>query len=180
MTFDERLRAISAGMTGRKLDVLVAIHDGAHFIETPNPVMVLTGFKSIGPAAAVLTRDGAVSLIVTPAWDGDRAGAACPGARIVAADDAIDGLASALAGQRATKAAVGLAGLSFAPWGMARLVIELLPGAVTADAAVYGPGAVKTDAEIARAKRRASPSSDTGAFSKLPSPASARTSLRSS
>ena len=34
------------------------VHDGAHFIEKPNPVMVLTGFKSLGPAAAVLRRDG--------------------------------------------------------------------------------------------------------------------------
>lgn len=67
MTFHERLRAVCAGLGERKLDLLVAIHDGAHFIETPNPVMVLTGFKSIGPAAVVMARDGAVSLIVTPA-----------------------------------------------------------------------------------------------------------------
>jgi hypothetical protein len=40
MTFEERLRAICAGMNERKLDVLIALHGGAHFIETPNPVMV--------------------------------------------------------------------------------------------------------------------------------------------
>ena len=84
-------------MDERKLDVLVALHGGAHFIETPNPVMVLTGFKAMGPAAAVLERDGTVSLIVTPAWDRDRAAAACPGCSRRCADDAIAGLAGCLA-----------------------------------------------------------------------------------
>ena len=48
MTFEERLTAIRAGMIEQKLDLLVAIHDGAHFIETPNPVLVLSRFKSLG------------------------------------------------------------------------------------------------------------------------------------
>ena len=58
MTFDERLAAIRTNMIEQKLDLLVAIHDGAHFIETPNPVLVLSGFKSLGPAAVMLRRDG--------------------------------------------------------------------------------------------------------------------------
>ena len=66
MTHDERLAAIRAGMTEHKLDQLVAIHDGAHFIETPNPVTVLSGFKSIGAVAALLTSDGTCTLVVTP------------------------------------------------------------------------------------------------------------------
>jgi hypothetical protein len=124
MTFAERLRAISVGLGERKLDLLVAIHDGAHFIETPNPVMVLTGFKSISAAAAVITRDGAVSLIVTPAWDRDRADAACPGANVIAADDVVAGLAACLAAQGAGTARVGLAGLSFLRWGIARRIVS--------------------------------------------------------
>ena len=49
MTFDERLADILARMREAKLDLIVALHDGAHFIEKPNPVTVLTGFKSLGP-----------------------------------------------------------------------------------------------------------------------------------
>jgi hypothetical protein len=41
-TLGERLSAIRAAMNERKLVVLVALHDGAHFVETPDPVMVLT------------------------------------------------------------------------------------------------------------------------------------------
>src|ERR1700681_4637432 len=100
MTFDERLAAIRATMIAHKLDALVAIHDGAHFIETPNPVLVLSGFKSLGPAAVVLRRHGDDVLIVTPAWDADRAQessrACCPNLRIVAADDIVDALPTVL------------------------------------------------------------------------------------
>src|SRR3954447_18793679 len=81
MTFDERLAAIRAGMIEHGLDLIVAVHDGAHFIETPNPVFVLSGFKSLGPAAVVLPRDGEASLIVTPAWDAERASDCRPATR---------------------------------------------------------------------------------------------------
>jgi len=64
MTFDERLAAIRASMIEHKLDAIVAIHDGAHFIETPNPVLVLSGFKSLRPAAVVLPRSGLRHTIV--------------------------------------------------------------------------------------------------------------------
>ena len=43
--------------------------------------MVLTGFKALGPVAAMLDRAGAVSLVVTPSWDAERAGEICPGCR---------------------------------------------------------------------------------------------------
>jgi Xaa-Pro dipeptidase len=154
MTFSERLRAIRADMMERRLDILVAIHDGVHFIETPNPVMVLTGFKSIGPAAAVIASDGGVSLVVSPAWDGERAGAGCSGTRTVGSDDVVDGLATCLAtclgGARTAR--IGLAGLSFASWGMARRIVELLPTAEAADGVIDGSAAIKTEDEIANAR----------------------------
>ena len=48
MTFEQRLAEIRAGCRGAKLDLLVALHDGAHFIEKPDPVMVLTGVQIAG------------------------------------------------------------------------------------------------------------------------------------
>src|ERR1700704_3766715 len=73
MTFDERLKAICGGMEARGLDLILATHDGAHFIETPNPVTVLCGFKSLRPAICLMDRAGATTLIVAPAWDAERA-----------------------------------------------------------------------------------------------------------
>ena len=87
MNFQERLSNICARMQNDKLALLVALHDGAHFIEKPNPVMVLAGFKAIGACAAVLHRDGGCVLIVTPAWDAERAAEhGHPGQRGSAAD----------------------------------------------------------------------------------------------
>jgi hypothetical protein len=45
MNFHERLADICQRMREAKLDLLIGLHDGAHFIETPNPVMVLSGFN---------------------------------------------------------------------------------------------------------------------------------------
>jgi Xaa-Pro aminopeptidase len=152
MTFDERLAAIRAGMIEHKLDALAAIHDGAHFIETPNPVFVLSGFKSLGPAAVVLRRDGDDMLIVTPAWDAERAGECCPKLRVVAADDIVDALAAALGTPGTNGSAVGLAGLAFTAWGIASRVAQLLPQAGAADDIVFDAAAAKTADEIANAR----------------------------
>src|SRR5262249_21388617 len=149
MTFEQRLAAIRANMAEHKLDALVAIHDGAHFIETPNPVFVLSRFKSLGPAAMVLRADGETQLIVTPAWDAERAAETCSSARIVAADDVVDGLVSALGNSRDR---IGLAGLPFTRWDIASRVTELLPQAGAADDIVFDAAAAKTDEEIANAR----------------------------
>jgi Xaa-Pro aminopeptidase len=150
MTFDERLQAIRGGMAARGLDLLVAVHDGAHFIETPNPVTVLTGFKALGSAIALLDRMGRVTLIVAPAWDGDRARALCSDARVIGADDVVEALRSALP---AGSAAVGTAGLAVAPSGLAQRIASLLPDAPAADDAVFDAAARKTDEEIAWARQ---------------------------
>ena len=47
MNFADRLAAICARMREEKIDLLIGLHDGVHFIEKPNPVMVLGGFKSL-------------------------------------------------------------------------------------------------------------------------------------
>ena len=152
MTFDERLAAIRASMIEHKLEALVAIHDGAHFIETPNPVFVLSGFKSLGPAAVVLARDGEASLIVTPAWDVERAAACCPGLRVIAADDVVDALESACSSHRLRGGKLGIAGLAATRWDIAGRVTELVPQASAADDIVFDAAAAKTVEEIAHAR----------------------------
>src|SRR5262245_56633742 len=111
MTFEERLAAIRAGMSEHGLDLIVAVHDGAHFIETPNPVFVLSRFKSLGPTAIILPRDGDATLIVTPAWDAERAAELCPPLRVTADDDVINALAHALGNGGLNGARIGIAGL---------------------------------------------------------------------
>ena len=137
MNFDDRLADILARMREAKLDAVVALHDGAHFIEKPNPVTVLTGFKSLGPAAAILRGDGATTLIVTPAWDAERAAEACP-----QADDIADAMAAALSNGARKNA--GLAGMRFLPSSIAERVATALPGAPPADKLVFDAARIKT------------------------------------
>jgi Xaa-Pro aminopeptidase len=149
MTHDERLAAIRANMAEHSLDTLVAVHDGAHFIETPNPVFVLSRFKSLGPAAAVLRKGGETSLIVAPAWDAECAKDCCPGLNVIGADDAVEGLTVALGNSGGS---VGIAGLPFTRWEIASRIKQALPQAHAADDIVFDAAASKTEDELANAR----------------------------
>jgi Xaa-Pro aminopeptidase len=149
MNFRERLADILARMREARLDAIVALHDGAHFIEKPNPVTVLAGFKPLGPTAAILRGDGASALVVTPAWDAERAGECAARPRVVAATDLVDALTAELGNG---KAAVGLAGMRALPSQLADRVTAALPSAPSADKIVYDAARTKTDDEIANAR----------------------------
>jgi Xaa-Pro aminopeptidase len=151
VTFEERLAAIRAGMIEHGLDLIVAVHDGAHFIETPNPVFVLSRFKSLGPTAVVLPRDGDATLIVTPAWDAERAAECCPALRVTASDDVVEALASALGKGGLHGARIGMAGLAFTRWEIAGRLAQMLPQAGSADDIVFDAAAGTID-EIAHAR----------------------------
>jgi Xaa-Pro dipeptidase len=148
MTFEERLTEIRRRLDERGLDRIVAVHDGAHFIEKPDPVLVLSGFKSLGPCAVVLERGGRATLVVTPAWDAARAAEGRPDLRVVPFDDVADGLAGLLDGPGAT----GSVGLAAAPFGIAQRVAQLIPDAPPADEIVFQAARRKTDIEIANAR----------------------------
>ena len=157
MNFQERLADICRRMQDEKLALLVALHDGAHFIEKPNPVMVLSGFKSIGATAALLLSNGACTLIVTPHWDAARAAELCPQARVVGADDLMAALRVFFGDDfpRDTINEVGIVGLSFLPSGMANPIAAALAGARAADQLVFDAARTKTAEEIGFAREAA-------------------------
>src|SRR5262245_21547450 len=134
MNAQERLADIRARMRDEKVDLLIGLHDGAHFIEKPNPVMVLSGFKSLGAAAVLLQPDGAMTLVVTPPWDAERATQSCADARVVGADGVVEGVLGEI-GRRA--AGTAIAGLRFLPYNIASHLTVALPGARSADKLVF-------------------------------------------
>src|SRR3954451_21133903 len=131
MDFQQRLAGICRRMRQENLDLLIGLHDGTHFIETPNPVMVMSGFKSLGEAAVLLRSDGTSDLIVTPAWDSERAADCCPGARVAGASELVDALLQKI-GPRMD--AIGIAGLRHLASGIAQRITTALPQARAADA----------------------------------------------
>jgi Xaa-Pro dipeptidase len=156
MNFQNRLADILRRMQDQQLDLAIGLHDGAHFIERPNPVMVLAGFKSLGPAAALLHADGRCEVVVTPAWDAERAGdivAEKARARAIGADDVVEGVRDALGG--ATPKSMGITGLRFLPSSIADRVAAAFPNAVAADKLVFDAARSKTIEEIADARAAA-------------------------
>jgi Xaa-Pro dipeptidase len=157
MNFQERLADICRRMQDEKLALLIGLHDGAHFIEKPNPVMVLSGFKSIGAAAALLFSDGSCTLIVTPRWDAGRAAELCPQARVVGVDDLVAALRVFFGDDfpRDTISEIGIAGLSLLPSGIASPISAALAGARAADKLIFDAARTKTVEEIAFAREAA-------------------------
>lgn len=148
MDMAHRVEAVATKMRAAGLDLLVALHDGAHFIEKPDPVFALTAFKALGPSALVLDREEQRSLIVAPSWDADRAAARCPGLNVIGADDIAAELGRAMGDNKA----IATVGLDALPAGLARRVEAQLGRAKRADAMFFEAAQRKTDDEIANAR----------------------------
>jgi Xaa-Pro dipeptidase len=152
MDFHQRLADIRARMRDEKVNLLIGLHDGAHFIEKPNPVMVLSGFKSLGAAAVLLQPDGAMTLVVTPHWDAERATRSCPDARVVGVDNVVEGVLGEVGRGAASGTAIATTGLRFLPYDIASHLTVALPGARSADKLVFDAARTKTADEIANAR----------------------------
>jgi Xaa-Pro aminopeptidase len=155
MTFHERVAEIRRRMREENFDLLIALHDGAHFIEKPNPVMVLANFKSLGAAAVLLRADGETIIIVTPAWDAERAAQCCPDAHARGANDLLEGIAAAVGRQFSAPGAIGICGLRALPQQIARRVAGAFPKARAADDLVFDAARTKTAEEIINAREAA-------------------------
>jgi Xaa-Pro dipeptidase len=152
MDHAQRIEAICATMKREGFDLVIGLHDGAHFIETPNPVMLLARFKSLGPSAVVMDQTGDMDLIVTPAWDAKRAMAMGDGLRVTPDNDLIAAIEGVINWRRAGEAKIGLAGIMPAAFDLGVDLLARLPNSIGADAVVYQAAAVKTDVEIANAR----------------------------
>jgi Xaa-Pro aminopeptidase len=155
MNFAERLADIRRRMNEEKLDLLIGVHDGGHFIETPNPVMVLSGFKSLSTTAVLLYADGEMEIIVTPHWDSERAAEAAPKARVIGANDVVDGALTQINKNAPDNAIIGTSGLRALPYHIASRLAAAFPGARSADKLVFDAARTKTSLEIMNARAAA-------------------------
>ncbi len=152
MNIQDRRDAICRDMPAQGIDLLIGFHDNGHFIEKPNAVMLLAGFKSLGPTAIVLHRDGECGLIVSPAWDAERAAERVPGA--IGSDDLAAALGKYVERYKLPPARIGVAGLAGMPWQTESAIKTALKGEPRAmDAMVLHHTRRKTRDEIARARK---------------------------
>src|ERR1700685_3508129 len=105
---DERVTATKQGrlseatryLAEQKLDGLIAASNGLNNFLESNAVFVLSGVRPIGESAVVLDRDGRSTLIVTPAWDEERAAALSSTDRTIGTDDLRAALKNAVGAHR--------------------------------------------------------------------------------
>ncbi len=153
MTDRARTEWLAERMAEMGVETLLVLSQAFHSFQEINPVLVLGGFKNLGNAAAVLTRDGGLTLIVSPAWDAERAARCAPGARIIGTDDLARGVLEELAGPAGP---IGLAGINAMPARIAGPIRDHLGDQPRMmDQAMLRAGARKTAGEVLRARAMA-------------------------
>jgi Xaa-Pro dipeptidase len=153
MDFQDNINAIRKQMQEQGVDLMLGFHDGGHFIEKPNAVMVLSGFKSIGHAMVILPGEGEATVVVNPPWDAERAAEQAAPNHAVGANDLLSALADYLSLQPVTPSRVGTAGLSSMPWRIEERVTALFQGEARAmERIVFGGARRKTADQIAKAR----------------------------
>lgn len=120
-----RLHDAAAWLAGEGIDGLVAFNDGQNSFLDSNAVYVLSGVRPIGESAVVLGRDGTSTLIVTPAWDGDRAKDLSRTGTTVATDDLPGALRTSLAAHRLDSSALAVVALQKQSRRLARAALDL-------------------------------------------------------
>ena len=152
MTRDERFRLARAVLAERAGDVLVMVSTGFHMIDLSNPVDHMTGFQSMGPSLLLLPSKGDATLLATPASDAARAPDAGLAIETVFVDDLGAAVDVWLAGRELRS--VATVGFGALPHRLAAQLRALFPSSSNAiDAAFYQATGVKTDDEIAAARR---------------------------
>ncbi len=109
-------------------DGLIAFSNGLNNFLDANAVYVFSGVRPIGESAVVLDRDGRSTLIVTPAWDAERAAAASSTDETIGADDLAVALRSAVDKHRVTAERTLSVGLSLLAQALAARIAAALGG----------------------------------------------------
>jgi Xaa-Pro dipeptidase len=142
----EAARAVAAQLDA---DAIVCLATGVHSYLHANAVFLVTGFKSIGPSAAVVDRTGAVTLIVAPEWDASRAEEALDGAGAVIGCEELGPALSDVLAPMARLAVVGLVSMPVRIRALLEEIAELVP----ADDELEATARVKTARELELAAR---------------------------
>ena len=152
MNRTERIERVLRRMAAARIDTLIALSNAKHHLARTNLAAHLMGYRALGESALVLRSDGSQRLIVTPAWDAERAALRRPELLLTAGDDLAVALAEVLR-QRAP-GRMATTGLDAMPHDLAMRLLDIVgKDALAFDATVNEVTAPKTDEEIANARK---------------------------
>src|SRR5215831_20118018 len=116
---ETRLERTARHLENERLDALIAVNYGHNSFLESHAVFALSGVRPIGESALVVERAGGSTLIVTPAWDADRAAALSQTEKTIGTDDLPVALASVLDARRIDARRTLTVGLSTLARGLA-------------------------------------------------------------
>ena len=149
-----RLAQATRHLENEKLDGLIAFSNGLNNFLESNAVYVLSGVRPIGESAVVLDRDGASTLIVTPAWDEERAARISRTAKTIGTNDLASALNTAVRVHGLTMSRVVSIGLSL----LGQAIVDRVAAALgtlpkPADELARELAKIRTAEELAAAER---------------------------
>jgi Xaa-Pro aminopeptidase len=153
-TQDTRLAATARYLSTHGLDGLIAFNGGQNSFLEAHAVFVLSGVRPIGESAVVVDRSGAATLIVTPAWEAERAAALSRTEKTVGTDDLPQALTAALAAHKIDPRKTITVALSTLGLGLVGAIEAVLDGKVRADDKYARELArIRTPQELAAARK---------------------------
>jgi Xaa-Pro aminopeptidase len=130
---DTKLAATARYLVEQGLDGLIALNGGQNSFLEGHAVYVLSGVRPIGESAVLVDRSGASNLIVTPAWEAERATALSRTRKTIGTNDLAQGLSSALAAHGIDPRKTVTVALSTLGLGLVQAIEAALGGKVLAD-----------------------------------------------
>jgi Xaa-Pro aminopeptidase len=151
---ETRLERTAGYLENEALDGLVAVNCGHNSFLESHAVFALSGVRPIGESAIAVDRAGGSTLIVTPAWDADRAAALSHTEKTIGTDDLPAALASVLDARRIDPRRTVTVGLSTLARGLAHRIEALLGGNPrTEDSFVRELARIRSLEELAAARK---------------------------
>lgn len=156
MDLAARIDAVLRHMAENGVALLISCSNGLHMPDRPDPVVHLSGYRSLGESFFLLDVSGRSTLIVSPSADAERALAWKFSGGCSATDDLAAALARELTGFNTNARPVGIVGIEAMPHLLAEQLLETCGDALlTFDESFYRASARKTAGEISKARRAA-------------------------
>src|SRR5580692_5283845 len=115
MDFEARIDAVRRRMARDGVGMLIACSNGLHMPDRPDPVVHLSGYRSIGESFVFLHADGTAKLIVSPAADAERVAVGRGAHSWIATDDLATALTSEVSACKGLAGRVAIVGIDALP-----------------------------------------------------------------
>jgi len=156
---NERLKAARGWLAEHGFDAMVAFADGQNSFLESNAVYVFTNVRSIGRSAVILEAGGGSTLVVEPAYDGDRVRAIAAVDRVIASDTFAQALTDALGAVKSGR--VATVALTKQSKALSDAVLACLPKAEAFDGLAAELARIRTQEEL-NASRQANVIAESG------------------